>query len=65
MRYKGDDILVPGEEKLDLRDEVTEKKFVEFGPEHERYQFKIQRKVRSCDKEMVESTLFFKNSIRV
>ena len=56
MRYKGDDILVPGEEKLDLRDEVTEKKFVEFGPEHERLSvLKYREKVEAVVKEMVES----------
>jgi len=56
MRYKGDDIPVPGEEKLDLRDEVTEKKFVEFGPEHERLSvLKYREKVEAVVKEMVES----------
>jgi type I restriction enzyme, R subunit len=56
MRYKGDDILVPGEEKLDLRDEVTEKKFIEFGPEHERLSvLKYREKVEAVIKEMVGS----------
>ena len=56
MRYKGDDILVPGEEKLDLRDEVTEKKYIEFGPEHERLSvLKYREKVEAVIKEMVES----------
>jgi type I restriction enzyme R subunit len=56
MKYKGDDIPVPGEEKLDLRDEVTEKRFIEFGPEHERLPvLKYREKVEAVIKEMVDS----------
>ncbi len=43
MRFKGDDIPKPGEEKLDLKDELAEKKYVEFGPEHERMTVKKYR----------------------
>ena len=54
MRFKGEDIPRPGEEKLDLRDEVTEKKYVEFGPEHERLSvLKYREKVEAVIKEMV------------
>ncbi|HUX56746.1 MAG TPA: type I restriction-modification enzyme R subunit C-terminal domain-containing protein [Bacteroidales bacterium] len=56
MKFKGDDIPVPGEGKLDLRDEVTEKKFIEFGPEHERLPvMKYREKVEAIIKEMVDS----------
>ena len=56
MKFKGDDIPRPGEEKLDLRDEVAEKKFIEFGPEHERLTVKKYReRVEAVIKEMVAS----------
>lgn len=56
MKFKGDDIPKPGEEKLDLRDEVTEKKLVEFGPEHERLPvLKYREKVEAVIREMVET----------
>lgn len=54
MRYKGEE--KPGEEKLDIRDEVAEKKHVEFGPEHERMTVKKYRdKVEAIINEMVGS----------
>ena len=54
MRYKGEE--KPGEEKLDIRDELAEKKIVEFGPEHERMTVKRYRdKVEAIVKEMVDS----------
>ncbi|MQY77614.1 MAG: restriction endonuclease subunit R, partial [Bacteroidetes bacterium] len=54
MKYKGE--VKPGEEKLDIRDEVAEKKQVEFGPEHERMTVKKYRdKVEAIIKEMVGS----------
>ncbi len=56
MKYKGDDIPRPGEEKLDLRDEVTEKKYVEFGPEHERLPvLKYRERVEATIRELVSS----------
>jgi type I restriction enzyme R subunit len=56
MKFKGDDIPRPGEEKLDLRDEVTEKKIIEFGPEHERLPvLKYREKVEAVIKELVDS----------
>jgi type I restriction enzyme R subunit len=56
MKFKGDDIPIPGEEKLDLRDEVAEKKFIEFGPEHKRLTVKKYReRVEAVIKEMVAS----------
>lgn len=56
MKFKGDDIPKPGEEKLDLRDEVAEKKYIEFGPEHERLTVKKYReRVEVIIKEMVAS----------
>lgn len=54
MRFKGE--VKPGEEKLDIRDEVAEKKQVEFGPEHERMTVKKYRdKVETIVNEMVGS----------
>jgi type I restriction enzyme R subunit len=56
MKFKGEYIPRPGEEKLDLRDEVTEKKFVEFGPEHERLPvLKYREKVEAVIRELVET----------
>ena len=56
MKYKGDDILKPGEVKLDLADEVVEKKYIEFGPEHERLSvLKYREKVEAVIKELVGS----------
>ena len=56
MKYKGVDIPKPGEEKLDLRDVVNEKKFIEFGPEHERLTVKKYReRVEAIITEMVAS----------
>jgi type I restriction enzyme R subunit len=56
MKYKGDDIPRPGEEKLDLRDEVAEKKYIEFGPDHERLPvLKYREKVEEVVRELVSS----------
>jgi type I restriction enzyme R subunit len=56
MRFKGEDLPRPEEEKLDLQDEVTEKRFVEFGPEHERLPvLKYREKVEAAVRELVES----------
>ena len=56
MRYKGEDIPKPSEEKLDIKDELAEKTYVEFGPEHERMTVKKYReKVEGIIKEMVDS----------
>ncbi|MFC2080868.1 DEAD/DEAH box helicase family protein [Bacteroidota bacterium] len=56
MKYTGEDIPKPGEEKLDIKDELAEKKYVEFGPEHERMTVKKYReKVESIIIEMVDS----------
>jgi len=55
MKFK-DDIYVP-EVKLDLTDEVTEKKFIEFGPEHERISVqKYREKVEAAVKALVDSS---------
>jgi len=55
MRYKGDDIQA-FEAKLDLHDEVTEKKFIEFGPEHERISvLKYRERVEATIKALVDS----------
>jgi len=55
MKFK-DDINVP-EAKLDLTDEVTEKKFIEFGPEHERISVqKYREKVEAAVKALVDSS---------
>jgi type I restriction enzyme R subunit len=56
MKYKAMDIPKAGEEKLDLRDEVHEKRYIEFGPEHERLTVKKYReRVEAIIKEMVAS----------
>ncbi|MBA7582327.1 hypothetical protein ES708_24255 [subsurface metagenome] len=54
MRYKGEE--KPGEEKLNICDKVIEKKYIEFGPEHERMTVKKYRdKIEAIVKEMVGS----------
>ena len=56
MKFKGDDVPKPGEEKLDIRDELAEKEFVEFGPENERMTVKKYRdKLEALIKELVDS----------
>ncbi|MCK4920995.1 MAG: hypothetical protein KAS71_08115, partial [Bacteroidales bacterium] len=56
MKFKGDDVPIPGEEKLDIRDELAEKELVEFGPEHERMTVKKYRdKLEALIKELIDS----------
>lgn len=54
MKYR-EEFLLP-EEKVDLHDDVVEKEYVEFGPEHERLTVKKYReKVESTIKDLVDS----------
>ncbi len=63
MKYKGDDILKPGEVKLDLADEVVEKKYIEFARNMIRLSvLKYREKVEAVIKELVASNVYFKNS---
>ncbi|HOW40089.1 MAG TPA: DEAD/DEAH box helicase family protein [Bacteroidales bacterium] len=55
MKFKDDDIQ-SFEVKLDLLDEVTEKKFIEFGPEHERISvLKYRERVEATIKALLDS----------
>lgn len=56
MKYREDTLTKPGLAKLDLRDILTTKEFVEFGPEHEAVAiFKYREMVEKLISELTEN----------